>query len=43
MIHVHGGSALLDKLGAAAIPGERLEWCDVLCQGPTPAGLAPDA
>lgn len=43
MLHVHGGSALLDKLRAAGLPGEFLEWCDVLCQGPTPAGLAPDA
>jgi hypothetical protein len=43
MIHVHGGSALLEKLRAAMVPGEFLEWCDVLCQGPTPAGLAPDA
>lgn len=40
MIHVHGGSVVLAKLRAAGIPGEGLEWTDVLCQGPTPAGVS---
>lgn len=39
MLHIHGGSIVLEKLRAAGLPGEFLEWCDVLCQGPTPAGL----
>jgi hypothetical protein len=43
MIHVHGGSHLLENIARAGIPGERLEWKEVLCQGPTPAGLAGDA
>lgn len=43
MLHIHGGSTVLDKLKAAGLPGEFLGWCDVLCQGPTPAGLDPDA
>jgi len=43
MIHVHGGSVLLNGIREAGIPGERLEWREVLCQGPTPGGLADDA
>ncbi len=43
MLHVHGGSVLLSHLQAAEIPGDRLEWGEALCVGPTPAGLAPDA
>lgn len=43
MLHIHGGSILLEKISRAGIPGDRLEWSDVLCQGPTPAGLADDA
>src|SRR5262245_42568833 len=43
MLHIHGGSHLLQKLEQAGIPGDRLEWCDVLCQGPTPSGLSRDA
>jgi hypothetical protein len=43
MLHVHGGSLLLEKLQRAGVPGDRLEWSEVLCQGPTPAGLADDA
>lgn len=43
MLQVHSGSLLLEKLHRAGIPGDRLEWSDVLCQGPTPAGLAADA
>lgn len=43
MLHVHGGSHLLDHLRAAGLPGGFLEWSESLCDGPTPAGLAPDA
>jgi hypothetical protein len=43
MLHTHGGSDLLDKLRAAGVPGGFLEWSEVLCDGPTPGGLAPDA
>jgi hypothetical protein len=39
MLHVHGGSVLLEQLRAARIPGAFLEWCDVLCQGPLPAAV----
>jgi hypothetical protein len=42
VVHVHGGSILLDHLRAAGVPGERLEWCDPVGSGPTPAGLSPD-
>jgi hypothetical protein len=42
LVHVHGGRALLDRLAAAGLPGDRLEWCDPVCSGPTPAGLADD-
>ena len=41
MLHVHGGSVLLDRLRAAGVPGAFLEWCDVLCQGPTPRAVTP--
>lgn len=41
MLHVHGGSVLLDRLRTAGIPGTFLEWCDVLCQGPTPRAVTP--
>jgi hypothetical protein len=43
IVHVHGGSVLLEHLAAAGLPGERLEWCDPVCAGPTPAGLGPTA
>jgi len=43
MLHIHGGSNLLDMLRAAGLPGGFLEWSESLCDGPTPAGLAPDA
>jgi hypothetical protein len=43
MLHVHGGSVLLDALRAAGLPGGFLEWGEVLCFGPTPAGLDPEA
>ncbi|WAS92484.1 hypothetical protein [Nannocystis punicea] len=35
-IHVHGGSVLLARLAEAGVPGERLEWSEVLCEGPVP-------
>jgi hypothetical protein len=41
MLHVHGGSVLLGQPRAAGIPGEFLEWVDVLCWGPTPAAVTP--
>ena len=37
VFHVHGGSVLLEHLAAAGIEGQRLEWCDPVCFGPTPA------
>jgi hypothetical protein len=43
MLHIHGGSNLLDHLRAAGLPGGFLEWSESLCDGPTPAGLTPDA
>ena len=42
MLHVHGGSVVLDRLRAAGVPGAFLEWCDVVCQGPTPAAVTGD-
>jgi hypothetical protein len=42
-VHVHGGSALLAQLGRARIPGHRLEWSEVLCDGPTPGVVDRDA
>jgi hypothetical protein len=42
VVHVHGGRSLLDSLAAAGFPGERLEWCDPVACGPTPAGLGPE-
>ena len=42
IVHLHGGRHLLDTLAAAGIPGERMEWCDPVCCGPTPDGLAPE-
>ena len=42
VVHVHGGSILLERLRAAQIPGRRLEWCDPVASGPTPAGLTAD-
>lgn len=41
MLHVHGGTALIALLSRAAIRGEFLSWTEVLCLGPTPAGLTP--
>ena len=43
MLHIHPGSILLDKLQRAGLPGDRLEWSEVLCQGPTPHGVSDDA
>jgi hypothetical protein len=36
IVHLHGGSVLLDHVAAAGIAGDALEWCDVLVFGPTP-------
>lgn len=43
LVHIHGGRHLLDRLAAAGVPGQRLEWNDPVCSGPTPAGLTADA
>lgn len=40
MLHLHGGSVVLDKLRATGLPGAFLEWTDVLCQGPTPGDVS---
>ena len=42
VVHVHGGSLLLERLRQANFPGRLLEWCDPVASGPTPAGLSPD-
>src|SRR5687768_16837664 len=42
IVHVHPSTVLLDNLAAAGIEGDRLEWCDPVCSGPTPAGLSDD-
>jgi hypothetical protein len=42
-VHVHGGSVLLGRLAHARLPGGRLEWSEVLCDGPTPAAVDADA
>ena len=42
-IHVHGGSVLLVRLAEAGVPGERLEWSEVPCGGPVPAGVDDEA
>ena len=34
LVHVHGGSHFLAQLEDAGIPGHRLEWVDVLTEGP---------
>jgi hypothetical protein len=36
IVHIHGGSILLEKIANAGIEGDALEWCDVLVFGPTP-------
>ncbi len=36
MLHIHGGDVVLERLTRAGIPGERLTWREVLCDGPTP-------
>jgi hypothetical protein len=41
-MHVHGGALLLERIGRAGLPGERLEWGECLCDGPVPAGLDDD-
>ncbi len=42
IVHVHGGSVLLDLLPAAGVEGERLQWCDPVASGPTPANVQAD-
>ena len=42
VVHVHGGSLLLERLRQANLPGRLLEWCDPVASGPTPAGLSPE-
>ena len=42
LVHVHGGSVLLDLLPAAGILGERLHWCDPVASGPTPGNVEAD-
>jgi len=42
-VHVHGGSALLAQLGRARIAGYRVDWSEVLCDGPTPGAVDRDA
>lgn len=39
MLHIRCGDDILPKLDEAGIPGERLRWCDPLCEGPTPGGV----
>jgi hypothetical protein len=34
LVHIHGGSAFLAQLERAGLPGARLEWIDVLTEGP---------
>jgi hypothetical protein len=36
MLHIHGGDEVLERLRRAGIAGERLNWREVLCDGPTP-------
>jgi hypothetical protein len=43
MLHIRSGDDILGKLKQAGLPGEFVKWADPLCQGPTPAGLSPDA
>ena len=41
-LHIRCGDDILESLRVAGLPGTMLKWCDVLCSGPTPAGLSPD-
>ena len=36
MLHIHGGDIVLERLARAGTAGERLNWREVLCDGPTP-------
>jgi hypothetical protein len=38
--HVTNGDSLSSRIAAAAIPGTRSLWCDILHEGPVPAGLS---
>src|SRR5262249_10879701 len=42
IVHIHGGSVLLDRIADSGIEGDSLEWCDVFLFGPTPAGVSAD-
>lgn len=33
-LHVRCGDDILDKLGQAGLPGDKVRWADVLCEGP---------
>jgi len=33
-LHIRCGDDILDKLAEAGIPGDRIRWADVLCEGP---------
>ena len=39
MLHITNGSAAVDVMHAAGLPGAFLPWDDVLHEGPVPAGL----
>jgi uncharacterized protein DUF1835 len=43
MLHVRCGDDILDALGEAGLPGERLSWADPLAEGPVDAGVEGDA
>ncbi len=38
MIHIHSGDAAAAVLRQSGIPGENIVWCDLLMDGPLPAG-----
>jgi hypothetical protein len=38
--HVTNGDVLSSRIAAASIPGTRSVWCDLLHEGPVPAGLS---
>jgi hypothetical protein len=39
MLHVHCGSASADSLRRSGVPGEVIEWADLLYVGPLPVGV----
>jgi len=40
VLHVHCGDSSAETLRQSDAPGDVIVWCDPLCEGPTPAGLA---